>query len=405
MKKNLRILMSEPMLFLAIPISLISLFLVIVLRPFVRIRIGFLRCDRIGHFAAETELYLCERDASGQAGETIDLFYYPRNLCNKQLAKMWERKIHILPWFLLRPMDLIIRSFTFLSPFKVIEAKGGVMDIDNLLDRLPTHLEFTQEEEERGQARLLEMGIPVGELFVCLVVRDSAYLAQKYEGADVSHHNYRDTDIRNYVLAAEALAERGYFVIRMGVKVNGALKSDHPMVIDYATNGMRSDFMDIYLGVKCAFCISTGTGWDAIPEMARRPIAYVNFVPLGYLHTYSAKNLSITKRFVSRATNENLTLRDIFSRGLGFSLLDGDYTCQGVDLVENTPEEILDLVVEMVGRLNGAWHEIEDDDMLQKAFWERFPVDTLAPGGSLIHGEIRSRYGAVFLRKNLWWLA
>ena len=135
--------------------------------------------------------------------------------------------------------------------------------------------------------------MPVAQ-FVCLIVRDSAYLDSQIPN-DWNYHNYRDSDIQNYVLAAEALAERGYFVIRMGAKVHAAMNSAHPKVIDYATNGMRSDFMDIYLGAKCHFAISTGSGWDSIPEIQRRPVVFVNYVPVGYLSTFRNLTISIVK--------------------------------------------------------------------------------------------------------------
>jgi hypothetical protein len=77
---------------------------------------------------------------------------------------------------------------------------------------------------------------------------------------------------------------------------------------------------------------------------------------------------------------------------------------QGVDLIENTPEEIRDVVVEMADRLEGIFQPMEDDEVLQRKFWEIFPGDAVDRGGVPLHGEIRSRYGANFLRENRWWL-
>lgn len=404
MNKKLRIIISEPLLLIALPVSLISLLAIVIARPFIRIRIGFLRCDRIGHFAANTELYLCERDFKKDCGKTLDLFHYNRKVCNQQLASMWERKLHVLPWFWLRPLCLIIRSFDCFASYRAVEARGGDRDVDNLLDRFPPHLEFTAEEEERGKAGLRAMGIPSNAPFVCLTVRDSAYLAQLYKGADTSFHNYRDSDIQNYVLAAETLADRGYYVIRMGAKVRAPINSTHPKVIDYAANGMRSDFMDIYLGAKCEFCISTSTGWDAVPIIFRRPVVYVNQTPIGYLNSFSRRYLGIMKHHFLKNENRKLTLQEIFTHGVGFCMASSDYLSKGVDLIENTPEEIQDVVIEMAERLKGIWQPHEDDEALQRKFWEIFPVDAVDPNGVPLHGEIRSRYGANFLQKNRWWL-
>lgn len=64
---------------------------------------------------------------------------------------------------------------------------------------------------------------------------------------DWSYHNYRDSDVSTYIKAAEAIAEMGYTVFRMGALVKEPLVSKHPKVIDYATNGMRTEFLDIFL--------------------------------------------------------------------------------------------------------------------------------------------------------------
>jgi putative glycosyltransferase (TIGR04372 family) len=273
------------------------------------------------------------------------------------------------------------------------------------LDRFPPHLEFTPEEEARGEAGMRAMGIPQDARFVCLNVRDSAYLDVQ-QPADWSAHNYRDSDIQNYIPAAEELADRGYFVIRMGAKVREAMKTAHPKIIDYAANGMRSDFMDIYLGSKCEFCIGTGSGWDLVPSLLfRRPTLFTNLLPIGYLPSFSNKFILTTKRHILSGQSRELSLIEIFKHGVGFCLETPDYASKGVELIENTSGEIRDVVIEMAERLNGTWQPHEDDEALQGRFWEIFPTDAVdAYQGRPLHGEIRARFGAHFLRNNRDWL-
>ena len=128
--KQIRIIKREPILLLAFPVSLISFSIIFILSAFVKIRVGFIRSEKLGHFAADIELYLCERDNNKHS--FIDIFYLTRKPCNQQLAIMWARKLRIFPLFFLRPLDLIIRSFSFLSSFHVQDAKNEDRDIDNL---------------------------------------------------------------------------------------------------------------------------------------------------------------------------------------------------------------------------------------------------------------------------------
>lgn len=392
-----------PLYILAIP----AVVIIRLIRPWMLVRIGGLISSRIGHFAANTELYLCELDAeiNVPTHRHVDIFYMAyKPICNQQLAIMWRKMLRIWPNWILGPIDRVNRLIPGGMPHEIGNNTQHDRDVHNLLDRFPPHLQLTAEEELRGAAGLQAMGIPIGSPFVCLTVRDSAYLAAHLGGGDCSYHNYRDSDVQNCVLAAEELAYRGYFIIRMGAKVHAPINSSHPRIIDCAANGMRSDFMDIYLGAKCEFCISTSTGWDAVPIIFRRPVVYVNQVPMGYLNSFSRRYLGIMKHHFLRKENRELTLQEIFTHGVGFCLHSSGYLSKGVDLIENTPEEIKDVVIEMADRLKGTGQPHEVDEALQCKFWEIFPVDAVGPNGLPLHGEIRSRYGAAFLRDNQDWL-
>lgn len=392
------------LIFLAVPFALVLR----LIRSWLLVRWGGMISVYLGHFAANTELYLCERDACINAPKRrhVDLFYMAyRPICNQQLAKMWKRVLRVWPSWVLDHISRVNRLIPGGAVHEIGNNTQRDRDVHNLLDRFPPHLEFTHEEEACGAAGLRAMGIPPDTPFVCLIVRDSAYRDALQPTRDWSHHNYRDCDIQNYILAAKELADRGYFVIRMGATVRRAMKASHPRIIDYATNGMRNDFMDIYLGAKCEFCISVGTGFDAVPLIFRRPIAYVNMVPLGYLATFSTQFLGITKHHYAVAENRELVLSEIFNHGVGFCLTTSGYKSQGIKLIENTPEEIRDVVIEMAERLNGIWQPHEDDEVLQRRFWKIFPTDAVDAGqGRLLHGEIRTRFGAHFLRNNRDWL-
>jgi len=378
------------------------------IRPWLLLRWGGLASSRIGHLAANTELYLCERDVGINVPKKrhVDLFFMDSALiCNQQLAIMWKRILRIWPSWFLTPISRVNQWI----PGGVVHEIGNNSqhdrDVHNLRDNFPPYLEFTPEEEDRGESCLRAMGITAETAFVCLNMRDSAYLDEYIHVVDSGSHNYRDSNIQSYVLAAEELAERGYFVIRMGAKVRESMNSMHPRVIDYATNGMRSDFMDIYLSAKCEFLISTGEGMICVPKLFRRPIVVVNMVPIGYFFTYYSKLIGITKHHYLIAENRELNLREILNHDIGFCLETFGYSSKGVELIENTPEEIRDVVIEMVERLNGTWQPHVDDESLQRRFWEIFPTDAVdAYQGRPLHGEIRARFGAHFLRNSQEWL-
>ncbi|WP_397600052.1 TIGR04372 family glycosyltransferase [Silvanigrella sp.] len=390
------------LLFLFILLAPVLLFIRLI-RPWFLVRWLALTSNRIGHLAEDTERYLCKREfgLDNPKRKHIDLFFMSSEIiCNKQLAIMWKRVLPIIPFWILSPLNRLNLLLPGGNIHKINPYTHGYRDIHNLFEKTKPHLKFTEEEELKGIDLLKQLGITPTDLFVCILVRDDAYLP----GESWSYHNYRNSNIHNFMLAAEELANLGYFVLRMGAKVKEKMISTHPKIIDYANHSIRSEFMDIYLGAKCYFAISTGAGWDSIPLIFRKPIVYVNLCPIGHLSTTQRNFINLTKHHVLKSSQKKLTLSEIFSHDLANCLTSKQYESKDIELIENTPEEIRDAAIEMHERLNGTWVEQSNDEMLQKKFWEIYPVDATDENGIRLHGNILSRYSTLFLRNNQDWL-
>ena len=395
--------------------GLLFLIIVLILRPFYLVRWGELESSRLGHFAGNTELYCCERDHGINRPDKpyIDLFYqYSNVVCNQQLAKMWKRELTIVPRIFRPILVIATRSITVLNYISPIYKNHLIMistnhdrDVLNLLDKTEQHIHFTYDEKIKGKDWLLNNNIPSNAKIILLMVRDNAYLKYETSVYHCEKHKYRDCDINNFIAVAEELANMGFYVIRMGFHVNEALNSTHPLVIDYAKNGMRNDFMDIYLSSICKFIISTGHGAEAPAAWCfRKPRVIVNQCPTGKLQTYSNKDLLLTKHHFLQKENRELTLSEIFTEGVGFCPNTQCYNDKRIKLKENTPNEICDITMEMVSRLDGSWKPESEDDFLQNKFWEIFPVDAQDTDGTPYHGKIKAHYGANYLRNNPEWL-
>ena len=89
--------------------------------------------------------------------------------------------------------------------------------------------------------------------YVCLAVRDENYLNKMEPRGDWSYHDYRNSNIINYLEAADELTKRGYYVLRMGKNNKIKFETNNPMIIDYSFSKYRSDFMDILETVLFVF--------------------------------------------------------------------------------------------------------------------------------------------------------
>lgn len=265
-------------------------------------------------------------------------------------------------------------------------------DVDGLVGLTPPHIYFTAEEEEKGKKGRRDLGIADGVPYVCFHARDSAYLAASFPETDWQYHEIRNSSIHNYVPAAQELFRRGNATLRMGAVVQEPLGTTSPGVIDYATHH-RTDFLDIYLSAKCRFYLCSATGVERLPMVFRRPAVFVNWMPLDYVNTWGEDDLFIPKHLWLRDEQRWLTFKEILETGIGRYLRSAQYQEKGIEIIENTPEEITAVTVEMDERLNGTWQTTEEDEELQRRFWSLYEANDL-------HRVFRIRIGSEFLRQN-----
>lgn len=387
--------------------------LVVLARKWVFVGFGQLVTLRIGHFARNTELVLCESDErrrlTGKRSVEIWTFEVKQgtllpDVCNEQLALMWKRVMRIWPIWLVGPA---LKATDLVPGGQKHRLQSGLADDRDVLDlmfgRAP-HLQFTQSEIELGASLLEDFGVPRDSTVVCLNVRDSAYLSATFSN-DFSYHDYRDSAINDYVLAAETLAAEDCFVLRMGHTVHEPFDSHDPHLIDYANDRRRTAFLDIYLAWRCSFAISTGSGWDSVAAIFRKPILYVNHTPIGCMFTSEPSALAIFKWHVRQADGRRLSLAEIFETQLAYAQDSISFEQAGVSLIDNSPQEIRDASLEMWSRLQESWTPKSGDDVLQERFKANFNTGPNPLTGMEMHGSFRALCGAQILRDNPWFVA
>ena len=264
-------------------------------------------------------------------------------------------------------------------------------------------MRFTDDESRRAENWLESVGWQRGEPFVCLLVRDSAFLATEpslhsvYKGggsARWSYHDYRDSDIATYLPAVEWLANQGVWVFRMGKVMAKPLEMDNERVVDYAFREDRSDFLDVWLFANCDLCISTGTGPDMIADVYRRPLLTVNLLPAISLSSWS-NAVTAPKPLVWSETGRRLSVEELLSA----TWLRGElYAEHGIEIRDLDAETIRGIVQEAWGRLKGDWTEAPEDGRRNRAAWQALESH---PEYANWHGyrHPRARFSSVWLRQ------
>lgn len=399
--KEYNIIKYYPILIITLPVGIVVLIFFAIIWPLFKVRFGLINCDRIGHFAANTELYICNKIYN--KCNALDLLYFPKEVANTQLEKMVKRKIIILPKFIIRPLDLICRKFYFFKNHRAITSSYGDHDINNLLDKMPAQIKMNTAETKYGKKILKNMGVPKGSKFICLIVRDNSYVEKRWSNkGTMNFHSHRNIDINDFRKASVELTNKGYYVLRMGSIVKGDfLFPKNNMIIDYANSSFQSDFMDIFLMSHCYFCISTVTGLDAVSFVARKPILFVSSIPIGMYSTSSKKFMNCTRNHFSIQKKTNLTTSEIFNNNLAFALDKKNFDKKKIILKSYSGADLKKIVIEMNEYVKNHFkYKNKSDKNLNDQYWKLY--ETLHKSHKSdynLHGSLKSSYSCFFLKK------
>ena len=338
-----------------------------IMRPLIFIRIGRLFSGRIGHFVPDAAEHSVKK--SLQVQRTYDFYYFFGGICNDQWAKMVRRNLKIKGGWL----KYIWHWNNFIpggAKHNLPQSFTNSRDPQGLLTKIDVSYDFLPEENKISREWLRSKGWKEGEPFICLQVRDSAYL-DKFDPnkGDLlqDEHSYRNSSIESYLPAINWLTSQGIWVLRMGKLMSEPLgKIDR--LIDYAFDEEKSDLLDIWLFANCDACISTSTGPDWISALYRKPLLFVNALPLGVLFSmfYS---VWVPKKLSWKDSGLNLNLSEYLEN---LYLRTSQYVEAGINITDLTPEEILLATQEFWGRIQGTWDDTDEETKRQDEFWNHF---------------------------------
>lgn len=402
---------------LALPVAII----LILIYPLFKVRFIKLYTSRIGQYGSNTHLMLCALESNDFPEEKncLHLYYSYDELpiCNAFFHKMWKRAIPILPCgalcsFVDRILIFMLKN-KYKTPFKsMFESSLGGHDHWGYFSRFDKKkfISFTKEEENQGKKLLNELGILNQKPYVCLLVRDEKYLKERMPNSDDWQYNkYRDANISNYISAIEFLIESGFYVVRMGKNASSVFDLNNPGFIDYANHPLQSDFMDVYLSANCYFFISTSCGIDCIPQIFYKPLITTNSIMCD-TRSYENWFFTIPKNVIFSKSNELISYKNIYYDYKHFFLSNkykgqdprwimfAEWDKKNWEFVENTPDEILSVVKEMVAFMNNNFIETSEIKADQLLFWNNF----LAPLAlnETSYKNIKMKISPSFLKKH-----
>lgn len=353
----------------------------------------------VGHLAHDTECYIKE-GILGMRPNHFGILLAPNgSVANPHLLGYWRRYVRIinssLLCHLLRPLSqekrLVYDTWYYtdkanrIRSFPLVQRSWG---------NRPPLLVLSEADRKRGWDCLRSLGLPEDAWFVCVHCREPGYVYPNYspEYSAVYHKTvgHRNGDIFSYLPSMEMITKRGGWCIRMGAP---STKSLPPMekVIDYAHLPLRSDWMDVFLCASCRFFLA-GSGIAMVANVFGVPVSRTNVADMEAILIHGPCDVNIPK--LVRDSNEQrlLTFKEVFDSPISSFTNASQYEKAAIRMVDNTPEEIGGLVLEMLERTAGTLTYSAEDERLQEQFKSLMRPDHLSYGSS-------ARIGRDFLRK------
>ena len=404
------------------------LFFIRILRPLILIKFDSSHSSRIGHFSGINSLYISEK-INTKAKKQIEFFIHESSICNSHMETLLKRKIFFLPnyfypiliinnWIRGGNKHLIHYRSNYIDKRVVFEHR----DIKNLNDTTSAPVQFSNEEINLAKNEIKKIGINENDKIIILNIRDRNYLKIIYPK---NNWNYKtqNSNIQSYKKTVQYLLNKGYKVVRCGLHHQETLNIIDKNFIDLFNIGVRTALIENYLTSICLFQIGSYSG-GTIPAqfMFRKPIIYCNFIPINELHLSSKKVYLILKKIYDKQKKRNITTSeyfdllntnfgpllvntvddDRFQSNVKFENQFSKYQKKDFEIIDNTQDEILDIVSEVLKTIESSSLYEKDTNIENKIFREVFlknldKYQTLKKFHSL---NINSKIGQKFLQKN-----
>lgn len=346
--------------------------------------------DRIGHLVAEPDAYLKQKRL-GQLPAHFGILVIPADkVANRALLTLWQSLIPSISDPKVVRLVFVLWRFRFLwldFDQYIVPREGRPGTYYQILQHWgnrPPVLRLSAEIAARGDDAMERLGVPKGAWFACIHVREAGFSQW-----DDRLHDYRNCNISNYLGAVDEVVRRGGWCIRMGDTTATPLQS-HPRFIDYAHSAERSDWMDLYLSSRCRIFLGTTSGLILTAMAFGPPCIMSNFVPISCIQ-HTTSGFCMPKLLRERSSGRFLTFKELAESEylVSYSGMDA---IPGIEIVENSSDELLEAVRELLDELEGQDVFCGDAPDLARRFLSIYPDGHFA-------SYAQSRVSPSFLRK------
>jgi putative glycosyltransferase (TIGR04372 family) len=347
--------------------------------------------QHIGHLTLEPDCYVKEGRAGLRPPARRTFLICRRDrVVNPAVLDYWRRYFTVVTSPIAHDALLALKrrrgvGVDVSGYFEPIGDSASYPEIYRRYGRRPPLLTLSEADQVRGRAALARLGIPEDAWIVSVHCREGGYY-----GDDA--HSYRDASITNFDEAMAMITAAGGWCVRMG---DPSMTPMAPAanVVDYAHHAERSPWLDVFLVARSRFFLGTSSGLLGVAAAFGVPAGLTNQAPMSVVLPIGVDDVAIPKLTWDEERRRLLTFAEVLGSPAGNFRYKRLFDEARVRPLENDPQDIADLVREMLQRTAGEFEVTPQDEALQQAF-----KDLLVPG-HYSYGAI-SRVGRDFLRRH-----
>ena len=369
----------------------LCLLICVILKPFLNIRFGNLYSSRIGHLCINIDNYLTIRKAN--SSKEVAIFNIEKRVANKAIYGFWKNDKNLYFSRLARFPLFFLEKYFQNSNMK-ISYETEMMPIFSYASLSESN--FCEDDLKKIFSDYCFKKFKIHAPYICFHNRDSAYLT--HYGCDGNQHDFRDFNFEDYEIAIKNLKPLSITAVRLGEKIDKEVYFEGANFISI-TEEKRNDFSDINLIANSIFFVGCNTGFSHLSRVLRKPSLLINFIPfcMNELSALPAHSLVLPKKIINIKENRYLRFSDIFALPYDIHHKGDFFGDLGLRVINNTPEEIADALLEMYLRITGKWRDSELHTHLQQNFW--MSVENIKYS-KLIRDHLGIRISSKFLERN-----
>ena len=210
--------------------------------------------------------------------------------------------------------------------------------------------------------------------FVGFHSRNNLYMKKNNLINDKNYHGYRNFDFKDYYLAASYLKKK-YSIVKLGSSYKEENIENLKKIfgnkiftsIDFASN----EEIDYLINAYSAYNIIGSSGIGEVSSILRKKNVIVNLIPfsLNRLSYCSPNSIIVPKKIFDLKKNRFLKFKEVLNINFSLHTSKDPYKQNQLKPVNNTPEEILNAVIEMEEKIEGInQYEIKK---FNEIFWNK----------------------------------